>query len=80
MRLTLNNYLRGLGQALTFFLMKIVIQLSEEQEANALPLLLRHSPGMVLPRRTYILSEEAVRALRRANVKFSEVSRESFEV
>jgi hypothetical protein len=32
---------------------------------------------MVLPNRTYILSEEAVNALREAGVKFTEVSREA---
>ena len=57
--------------------MKVVIHLGEEEEAKALPILLRHSPGMVLPRRTYVLSEEALRALRAAGVRFSEVSREA---
>ena len=39
-------------------------------------MLLRHSPGMVLPQRTYVISEEALRALRAAGIRFSEVSRE----
>ena len=33
-----------------------VIQLTTEAEEKALPILLRHSPGMVLPGRTYVLS------------------------
>lgn len=56
--------------------MKIVIQLSRREEIKALPILLRHSPGMVLPNRTYVLSEAAVHALRQAGVQFTELSRE----
>ncbi len=57
--------------------MKVIIQLSEEQEAKALPILLRHSAGMVLPNRMYILSQDAIKALRTAGIRFSEVSREA---
>ena len=57
--------------------MKVIIHLSEDQEAKALPILLRHSPGMVLARRTYVLSEDALRALRVAGVRFAELSREA---
>jgi len=57
--------------------MKVIIHLTPEEEAKALPILLRHSPGMVLPGRTYVLSEEALRALREAGIKFSELSREA---
>jgi hypothetical protein len=56
---------------------KVVIQLTERQEKKALPILLRHSPGMILPDRTYVLSAEAVRALREAGVRFTEVTREA---
>jgi len=56
---------------------KIIVHFSEEEEAKALPILLRHSPGMVLPRRTYVLSEAALRALRSAGICFSELSREA---
>jgi len=52
--------------------MKVIIHLTREEEAKALPVLLRRSPGMVLPQRTYVLSEDAVMALRRANIQFSE--------
>ena len=57
--------------------MKIVIRFTSREEAKALPIFLRHSPGMVLPDRTYVLQEEAVQALRAAGVRFTEVSRES---
>jgi hypothetical protein len=57
--------------------MKVVIQLTRVAELRALPILYRHSPGMVLPNRTYVLGEEAVNALREAGVKFTEVSREA---
>ena len=57
--------------------MKIIIQLSREEEAKALPILLRHSPGMVLPERTYVLGEDAVGSLRNAGIQFTELSREA---
>jgi hypothetical protein len=57
--------------------MKTIIQLSEVEEAKALPLLLRHSPGTVLPNRIYVVSEEAAKTLREAGVQFTELSRES---
>jgi hypothetical protein len=56
--------------------MKVVIRLSPREELKALPILLRHSPGVILPDRTYILSVEAVRALRSAGVRFKEIVRE----
>ena len=57
--------------------MKVVIRLSAKQELEALPILLRHSPGTVLPNRTYLISEDAAKALREAGVAFTEVSREA---
>src|SRR5260221_14446396 len=59
------------------FAMKVIIHLTSEEEVKALPILLRHSPGIVLPHRTYVLSEDALMALRRAGVRFSELSREA---
>ena len=55
--------------------MEQVVQFSEREEAKALGVLLRHSPGVVLPNRMYVLSQEAVRALRSAGIAFREVSR-----
>ena len=55
----------------------MIIQLSQDQELKALPILLRHSPGMVLPNRTYVLSQDTLRALRGAGIRFSELSREA---
>jgi hypothetical protein len=57
--------------------MTAVIRLTSREEAKALPILLRHSPGMVLPERTYVLNQDAVDALRAAGVRFIELSRES---
>jgi len=57
--------------------MKAAIQMSKEEEAKALPILLRHSPGMILRGGTYILSEDVLKLLRTAGVRFSEVSREA---
>jgi len=56
---------------------KIIIQLSREEEVKALPILLRHSPGMVLPERTYVLGEDAVGLLRNAGIRFTQLSREA---
>lgn len=56
--------------------MKLAIQLSEAEEAKALPVLLRHSPGMVLPNRTYVISAEAAKSLGQAGIQFTKVSPE----
>ena len=55
--------------------MKTIIQLSEAEEAKALPLLLRHSPGTVFR----IASTWSVKKRRnlQAGVQFTELSRES---
>ena len=52
--------------------MKVIIHLTSREELRALPILLRHSPGMALPNRTYVLGEEAVTALREAGVRFTQ--------
>ena len=57
--------------------MSVVIRLTSREEVKALPILLRHSPGTVLPDRTYVLQPDAVQALRAAGVRFTELSRES---
>jgi hypothetical protein len=57
--------------------MKIAIQVSPRDSAKAWSLLVRHSPGMALPARAFVVSEEAVRALREAGIRFSELSREA---
>ena len=57
--------------------MKVVIKLSRREELKALSIIYRHSPAMVLPDGTYVLSEGAVTALREAGVKFAEVGRET---
>jgi len=57
--------------------MKVIIQLSKEEEAKALPILLRHSPGMVLPERTYVLGEDVVGRLQNAGIRFTQLSREA---
>jgi hypothetical protein len=53
---------------------KLAIRFSKSEEAKALPILLRHSPGMVFPDRTYVVSAEAVIALREAGIRFQELS------
>ncbi len=56
--------------------MKTVIQVSVRDCAKAWGILVRHSPGMALPDRKFIISEEALRALKKSGVKFQEISRE----
>jgi hypothetical protein len=56
--------------------MKVVVQISPRDSAKAWSLLVRHSPGVALPDRVFVVSEEAVRALREAGIRFSELSRE----
>ena len=51
--------------------------MSEAEESKALPILLRHSPGTILPNRTYVVSEEASKQLREAGIQFTELSRET---
>ncbi|MEX0715957.1 MAG: hypothetical protein WD066_05190 [Planctomycetaceae bacterium] len=53
--------------------MKLVIRLTKREESKALPILLRHSAGMVLPDRTYVLDHAAVKALRDAGVTYTEL-------
>ncbi|WP_089717580.1 hypothetical protein [Candidatus Entotheonella palauensis] len=57
--------------------MNIIIQMSEAEEAKALSILLRHSPGAILPSHTYVISREAAKQLRQAGVQFTELSRDS---
>ena len=54
--------------------MKVVIQLSEEEELKALPILLRHSPGMMLRNETYVITADAARRLRQEGVEFAVLS------
>jgi hypothetical protein len=57
----------------------IVIQVAADDKARAWALSVRHSPGTALQDRTFIVSEQAVRALREAGIKFREISREPRE-
>jgi hypothetical protein len=54
--------------------MNAVIQISVEDEVRALGVLLRHSPGTILPNRTYVIDDAAARAFRDAGVAFREIA------
>ena len=56
--------------------MRIVIQIAASDDAKAWDILQRHSPGMALAGRKFVVSEGAVRALQEAGVRFTELSRE----
>lgn len=53
--------------------MHVAIQFSATEELKALPILLRHSPGRILPDRRYVISVEAADALRAAGVTFRHI-------
>jgi hypothetical protein len=57
--------------------MKVVIQVAARDNAKAWSILVRHSAGTALPNRTFIVSDDAIRALREAGVRFTELSREA---
>ncbi|MCI0705248.1 MAG: hypothetical protein L0241_29670 [Planctomycetia bacterium] len=57
--------------------MKIAVRFTAKEELKAVPILMRHSPGMMLPGDIYVISEEAVAALREAGVRFTEVTSEN---
>jgi hypothetical protein len=57
--------------------MRVVIRFTAREELRALPILLRHSPGVVLRERTYVVTPKAAQALRDAGVRFTELSRET---
>jgi hypothetical protein len=56
--------------------MKVVIQVGAKDGAKAWGLLVRQSAGTALPNRTFIVCEEAVRELRKAGVRFTEITRD----
>ncbi len=56
--------------------MRIRIQVSAADDAKAWAILNRHSPGEAYPDRVFVVSEQAVEALRQAGVGFVELARE----
>jgi hypothetical protein len=54
--------------------MKVVIQVAETDDAKAWALLQRHSPGVALPNRTFVVSQQAADALRQAGISFHVLS------
>ncbi len=57
--------------------MNVLIRFTLKQEAKAITLLLRHSPGMILPGRIYVVKDTLVELLRANRVRFTEISREA---
>jgi hypothetical protein len=56
---------------------KVVIQISLEEELKALPILLRRWRGMMLHNGTYLIDTDAVRSLRQNGVQYTELVREA---
>jgi hypothetical protein len=57
--------------------MKVAVRFTAQEELKAVPILMRHSPGMMLPGDIYVISAEAAEALRQAGVRFTEVTSEA---
>jgi hypothetical protein len=55
--------------------MYVVVQIAKKDSAKAWALLVRHSAGTALPDRTFVVTDNAVRALREAGVKLKEIAR-----
>lgn len=55
--------------------MYVVVQIAKKDSAKAWALLVRHSAGTALPDRTFVVTDDAVRALREAGVKLKEIAR-----
>jgi hypothetical protein len=53
---------------------RMLIKVVASDRAKALALLVRHSPGMALPGDSFVVSPDAVRALRKAKVRLSVIS------
>jgi hypothetical protein len=53
--------------------MNVVLQFTESEEAKAIPILFRHSPGTILPNRIYVIDASAAQALREAGVSYREI-------
>lgn len=52
-----------------------IIQVDTKHRSKAWNLLIRHSPGTALPNEIYVISDEAVKALRRAKIKFKIIAK-----
>lgn len=55
--------------------MTIAIQFTAKQELRALPIIITHSPGMMLPKRTYLLHRDVVEELRKKRIGFKLIGR-----
>lgn len=56
---------------------RVLIKVAPKDSAKAWALLVRHSPGVALPDRTFLVAPEAVKSLRRARVRFTVISTDS---
>jgi hypothetical protein len=56
--------------------MKIAVRFTAKEELKAVPILMRHSPRMMLPGDIYVISEEAMAVLREADVQFTIIERD----
>jgi hypothetical protein len=54
---------------------QLVIQVAEKDHARAWGVIVRHSAGIALPERIFLVSEKAAVALRAAGIAFSEISK-----
>lgn len=57
--------------------MKVVIQVAEVDDAKAWAVLQRHTPGVALANRTFVVSKDAAEALNQAAIRFVVLSDET---
>ena len=56
---------------------RVLIKVAPKDSAKAWALLVRDSPGMALPDRTFLAAPQAIESLRRARVRFTVISTDS---
>jgi hypothetical protein len=60
--------------------MTAIIQFTKREDLKALPILLRHTPAVILRDRTYVLSERTVTALHQAGVKYKLIAHDNYSL
>jgi hypothetical protein len=55
----------------------VFIQVLATDDEKAWAILVRHSPGKALPNRVFLVTEDAVKALREAGIRFTELPEEA---
>jgi hypothetical protein len=60
--------------------MRVIVQFTKREETKAIPILYRHSQGMVLRNRIYVIRKKAAQKLVQEGIRFKEIAREFEEL